>query len=243
MKKMEDLTPEQESKLQDYVEKWINIGLSITPADHSKAESAMTAAYKNAGLKAPAFIWLGSPLAGALAAAEITGPAKVWAKVGDKVWDKVGAKVGDKVRDKVGAKVWAKVGAKVGDKVWDKVGAKVGDKVWDKVGANTGYGQQEAGWFSFYDFFIRETDINIGEISPLLNLAENCSWYFPYEGVCILTEKPTSIHTDSEGRLHNPLGPAISYPDGFALYYVNGEEVDEIQIKMNAFILDDRRQQ
>jgi len=260
--KLEELTKEQESKLEAYEQKWSQIGLSTEKSNHRKAEAAMIAAYKVAGLAPPEFIWLDSPMEGAIGAAlldvlkehdsenKIGAPvwakvgvkvwdkvrdkvrdnvrAKVWAKVGDKVGDKVRDKVRDNVRDKVMAKVWAKVRDNVRDKVWAKVGDKVRDKVWDKVG-EAGYGQHDAGWLSFYSFFLNECGMHeeCSDLKPLMDLAENCSWFWPLEGICILTEKPTEIHLNEQGDLHNFNGAALLYPDGWGLYFFNGVDVGE----------------
>jgi hypothetical protein len=40
--------------------------------------------------------------------------------------------------------------------------------------------------------------------------------------VVILTERPTAIHRDNLGRLHHGDGPALAYPDGWALFAWRG---------------------
>ena len=42
-----------------------------------------------------------------------------------------------------------------------------------------------------------------------------------------MTEKPTAIHLNSDGDLHNFNGAALVYPDGWELFYFNGVSVDE----------------
>lgn len=63
---IQDLTPEQESKLENYYEKWLEIGLqarSTTAKDRSESEQALKDLYKQEGLKEPSFIWVKSPIA------------------------------------------------------------------------------------------------------------------------------------------------------------------------------------
>ena len=50
----------------------------------------------------------------------------------------------------------------------------------------------------------------------------------------ILTERPTALHRDAEGRLHHPDGPAIAYADGWSLYAVHGVRVPE-RVIQNAY--------
>ena len=58
-----------------------------------------------------------------------------------------------------------------------------------------------------------------------------CGWWWPFEGAVILTERPTQLHMDSEGKLHNPSGPAVLYPDGFSVYAWHGVRIPETIIK------------
>ena len=43
--------------------------------------------------------------------------------------------------------------------------------------------------------------------------------------MAILTERPTAVHRDSQGRLHNPVGPALQYPDGWGFHAWHGTRV------------------
>src|SRR5690606_19368325 len=71
------LTPEQEALLSVVRDEWLAVGLSTEPADRSRAEAGVVAAYRAAGLEPPAtVIWLDSPLAGAIAAAAIAVGAR-----------------------------------------------------------------------------------------------------------------------------------------------------------------------
>jgi hypothetical protein len=174
--------------------------------------------------------------------------ASVWDSVGDSVgasvWDSVGASVRDSVWasvwDSVGASVWASVGASVRDSVGasvrDSVGASVWDSVgasvWDSVGASvwaSGYGQHDANWLAFYKYF----DIECGlaeetkKLTGLWKVCKSAGWYLPYENVCFVSERHNSLHLDEQGRLHNPTGAALAYPDGWGVYAVHGVRLPE----------------
>jgi hypothetical protein len=173
----------------------------------------------------------------------------VWATVGDSVkasvWDSVWDSVGDSVKASVWDSVWATVRNSVRESVWDSVWASVGDSIRASVGASVGasvwdsvkasvrgavqdsvYGQHEAAWLSFYDFFrklglIQETD----KIQGLAQLAKNSGWILPHEHLCWVSERHNVLMRDNAGRIHNLAGPAIAYPDGWAIYAVHGVRV------------------
>ena len=89
-----------------------------------------------------------------------------------------------------------------------------------------------AGWQGFIDFFDRELKIEgLEKIRPTCALSQDVGWIFPYEELCILTEKPVTLHLDSAGRLHNDNGKCISWSDGWGLYCLNGVAVPEWAIE------------
>jgi len=200
-------------------------------------------------------IWLDSPMAGAIGQAMLRSlPAQVRAQVRDQVWaqvwdqvgdqvgaqvwaqvgDQVGAQVGAQVRDQVGDQVWAQVwdqvGAQVGDQVWAQVGDQVGDQVWDQVGAQVGdwysgsLGRWETGWLAFYDAFAR-LGIDTTRLTGLTAVERSAGWWWPLAGAVVITDRPTVIARDKDGRLHSADGPAVLYRDGFAVHAWHGTRV------------------
>jgi len=249
------LTPAQESALAQYRDKWLKVGLDTRRADREKAQQDVVRAYKVAGLDAPKiFVWQNSPFEGAIAAALLSDSKfGVSAQVGAQVYDQVsaqvdaqvraqvGAQVGAQVRAQVGAQVYAQVRAQVYDQVSAQVyaqvraqvraqvGAQVRAQVYDQVRVQTWrsfWASHEAGWLSYYNFFLEECGIKACErLQPLMDLAGNVGWTWFFNGAVVFTEKPVEIHRNAQFRLHNFDGPALHYADGFELYRFNGVTV------------------
>ncbi len=59
----------------------------------------------------------------------------------------------------------------------------------------------------------------------LIRLTQSVDWAWMYHGVAILTERPMSIRRDTQGRLHDASGPAITYRDGWAVHAWHGTRV------------------
>jgi len=53
-------------------------------------------------------------------------------------------------------------------------------------------------------------------------LSQSCGWWMPLDQVAVLTEPPTAIRTDENGRLHAEGMAAVEYPDGWSVHAVNG---------------------
>jgi hypothetical protein len=183
---------------------------------------------------------------------------QVWAQVGDQVWAQVGdqvraqvrAQVWDQVRAQVGAQVGAQVRAQVraqvGAQVRDQVGDQVRDQVWAQVGdtKNTAlrnawderawfYGAFDAGFLSFYDYFLNVCKIEACErLKPLMAMSKEIGFCWMYKNTVVFTEKPTEIYRNAQNRLHKDGGPALVYADGYALYRLNGIRVDEATAKL-----------
>jgi len=172
---------------------------------------------------------------------------QVWAQVGDQVGDQVWAQVRNQVRDQVGDQVWNQVRNQVGDQVWDQVWNQVrdqvGDQVWNQVWAQVRdqvkdqvkdqiyksiEGQHDSNWLGFCNFFADVLDISAAKKLEGLNLvAQNTGWWWAYENVAVLTDRPVALHRDPEHRLHNPKGMAVEYADGFGIWAINGVRVTE----------------
>jgi hypothetical protein len=95
---------------------------------------------------------------------------------------------------------------------------------------NAGYGQHDANWIGYVEFFRKEVGLDLNMIEGLSTLTQNTGWYWPFEGLCILTERPNSLSRDDAGRLHNLIGPALRYPDGWSIFAVHGVRVPEYVI-------------
>ena len=240
-KRIARLTAAQIERLSEFRERWIARGLATGPCDRAAIEAAADEAYRCAGLPAPKIkIWLGSPFAGAIGAHLLTKlPAQVRAQVGDQVR----AQVGDQVWAQVGDQVWAQVGDQVRDQVGDQVWAQVGDQVRAQVGdqvRRSCYGQHDASWLAFYEFFGEVCGLEICGKLHGLNLLAESGWWWPFAGAVILTERPIALYRDDLGRLHSDTAAAIQYPDGWSIHAVHGVRVPADIIEQPASITIER---
>lgn len=81
------------------------------------------------------------------------------------------------------------------------------------------HGQQDAAWLSAFD---------AGPGSPLEGIAavaRAAGWWWPYERLAVLCDRPAELHRDEAGRLDRSDGPALGFRDGFALYSWRGMPV------------------
>lgn len=93
-------------------------------------------------------------------------------------------------------------------------------------------GQFWAAWRAFQSFLREVCHL---ELEPNIELAarsyqmiaESCSYWWPNENFCHISDRPTFIGRNSEGKLHADMRKAIEWPDGWGLYILNGVKVPE----------------
>lgn len=174
--KLENLTPQQESLLDVYKDKWLEIGLCTDPIDFEETKKAVNECYECAGLTPPTDIYkCDSPESAINLISELSNNTDKASILSDQI-----------------------------------------------------YGCHDAGWLSFYDFFLNESDVTgIDSVKGLIRLAKNCGWWAAYDTVAVVQERPKSIKFDDEKRLHCQDGPAITYRDGLEVYAWHGVRVDK----------------
>jgi hypothetical protein len=81
------------------------------------------------------------------------------------------------------------------------------------------HGQQDAAWLSAFDTGPGSA------LEGVAAVAEAAGWWWPYERVAVLCDRPAELHRDEAGRLDRSDGPALAFRDGFALYSWRGMPV------------------
>ncbi|MEU1686854.1 DUF6745 domain-containing protein [Micromonospora sp. NPDC005707] len=101
------------------------------------------------------------------------------------------------------------------------------------------HGQHDVAWLAHYDV---RRQLRPGRYDPdddrhldlWAEAARSCGWWWPREGVCVVTERTTVAHTEpvpgahhGERRSHNGHGPAVGYADGTGGHAWHGIAVPE----------------
>jgi hypothetical protein len=203
------LTQEQIDTFPHFREKWLKIGLSTEPANFVEAKKAIIKLYKQAGLTVPKkWFSFSSPMTSNLGTYFLMNNTALKSIKAMKKKDTSQEEIIMAMQDIVNSDT---------------------DYTETMRTINSAYiwGNHEASWLAMYDFYksigITETE----QLMPLMEIAEHCSWWAPYDDVVIMQDKPSVIHFDDENRLHAQNGPAIEYRDGFSIYCWHGVPIPE----------------
>ncbi|GIH93653.1 DUF6745 domain-containing protein [Planobispora siamensis] len=211
--------------------RWEDVAFQTGPADRPGAEAGIRLAYRGAGLPEPEkIIWVDSPAAGARAITTLGAGRSVREEVRTRPWERARAEV----HASLGPVEWPVAWSLTGGRLWDPVNALVtqirrgvaateeSEAAGVALRASTldaVLGQQDAPWLSLFDALDRP------EVEALVQVARAAGWWWPFERVAIVCERPAELHLDELSRLHRAGGPAMVFPDGFALHAWGGMPV------------------
>ncbi|MEU1952313.1 DUF6745 domain-containing protein [Nocardia rhamnosiphila] len=235
--------------MTEYAE-WRALSAATGPGDRAAAERGVRLAYERAGLRAPERIrWARSPWEAVRMLSEEVLPGEAGASVRERVRSAPWAAERDRLHTELGAREFARHWQATGARLWDltePVVSRIRDGVVAAISpesaASAGepgtarpagreelrarlllldavLGQHDAAWLCAFD---------TGAGTPLEGLAavaREAGWWWPYEKLAVISERPTALSRDEAGRLDRGDGPAVGYSDDFALYAWRGMPV------------------
>lgn len=81
-------------------------------------------------------------------------------------------------------------------------------------------------WLTLYKHALKISGLEDSErLNALAEAVQANSWWWPMEGIAVLTERPVRLMLDDDGQLHAEDGPAVAYRDGYCGYYWHGINV------------------
>jgi hypothetical protein len=147
------------------------------------------------------------------------------------------------VEAQVGRALWRQVWSRTGRQLWERLEERLLQPVRGHVGAELdpgiGWhgtrrllslalgGQDDVAWYATADGLRRALPgvHGPGHLAGLMQVAANAGWWWPFERAAILTERPSALSRDDQGRLHRADGPALAWPDGTAVHLWHGERL------------------
>lgn len=231
---------------------WLNHALSTAPADRGATEDAISKLYALLGHTPPEFVWVGSPAAAMrllpVAPQSLTfdGPQPLENRLATLVAtmrERLDRRIGlnrewfrppeDPVAAlRSGVPLRLVLSTQVHDTLRGVVRGSVAGLIRGTLPERLGllwWGQHDTPWIAHYDAHRRIAGVDFGSDAAQLELwatlARSCGWWWPREDVCVIAERPTSVHTEPDLRLHCPDGPAVTFRDGEKVHAWHGTRV------------------
>ncbi|GAA2105842.1 DUF6745 domain-containing protein [Actinomadura alba] len=141
--------------------------------------------------------------------------SRVWARTGGGLWDQVNVLV-NRIRRGIG-ELAGEDDRRVRRGIEVPVGHGSATALLRAMTLDAVLGQHDAPWLAAFDEVER-----LDGLAGVAQAARSAGWWWPYQRVAIVSERPAELHRDEPGRLHRGDGPALSYPGGFALHAWRG---------------------
>lgn len=215
----------------DIRDEWLGWALSTLPADRKAAEAAITELYRLIGYDPPRFVWVDSPGAALselpparkLRESELPTRSADW-----PVANQLATLQAD-LRRHLDARIDKRlISDRLRDIVRDAICTPLRLELGDD-GVNLAWrGQHDAYWVGHYDAWIRAWGIRTraqGQLDLWAALARSCGWWWPYDDVCVVSERTAEVHLEDGVGLHADGGPAVRYRDGWAVHAWHGTRV------------------
>ncbi|MER5949905.1 DUF6745 domain-containing protein [Streptomyces sp. NPDC001904] len=231
---------------------WRAVAAATGPADREAAEAGVRRAYRGAGLAEPKrILWADSPRAAVTLLVRLAEAGELGSSVRNLVRNGPWAQARERLHARLGPGGWGAHWNATGGRLWDTTQMLV-DRIRTGIvvelaapsrtvaGArdrksemairlmllDAVLGQQEAAWLSAFDSSAAGSGAEPdSRLDGLAQVARSAGWWWPYERVAVVCERPTELHRDEAGRLDNATGPALAFPDGFALHAWRGMPV------------------
>lgn len=257
------LTKEQKDAIPGFVKKWVNFSINLTdrgkPAGDpgplgSGAQASMDWLYGEAKLRTPTYVLeMGSPYGMELAANLIQKlPLKAMKKAKltsfriDKEVEDVCSLVKPIVtklikdpelrRDNLKEYLRQELEPKLGtEPLPEFLTSCISDMVLGYVAtAKIGIGH-DAAWAAYYDFYLHCGGEPIPSNDLRMTLVKSGIWdCIILADVALVCPRPSHVYMNSKNQLHNPVGPALAWADGYKLYFLNNKNVKPEEVNIMA---------
>jgi hypothetical protein len=198
--------------------------INSTTTDCHQAEISIKNCYRYAGLSTPTVIWAAHPLSVIKIAIDRRDLADVSGKIINNIWQSeleiqqsadpeftahIFASIAPQhtVKTRNGHQIQiSQIATEPGESICQRLNDLVIDRVNDLYGNLTtqstpaplqDYRISDLGYF---DYFAR-IGVDIPQIQPAIDLAKSCGWCWTFQGLAILTPKPSKIKIDRHGKI------------------------------------------
>ncbi len=149
----------------------------------------------------------------------------------DNIEKNIGVNIQNNIKDNIRENIWENIWVSIGENIEANILNSIENICKSKLKKIQTYSfcQHDISWIAYYKYFekygLLQKDKDFEIIDIWYDLACSCGWCYTFENIVFVCEKPSEIHLNDNGQLHNDGDIALKYSDGYGLYMLNGIKV------------------
>jgi hypothetical protein len=205
------LTSEQESKIPEYLNYWLSVGLRTETIDRERAKESIDFLYtKILKMDKPKqYIFLDSPMACQLF---LNGSNQLMNQLENQLWNQLRNQLENQLRNQLRNQLENQLGNQIGNQ-----------KMQITLESKTNWAQY---YYWYYSYILNELfPEKKKDYSLFLEYLEHSKHYhhiYLSPEIAVFSDFPKTISVNAEGKLDNAQGKALEYRDGYGFYASNG---------------------
>jgi len=245
--KLENLTQEQEAQMEKYKQDYLAYGRCTDRIDKASTEKAINDIYVELGKPEPLIIYCKSIMAMYLTVNVERNIGEnivqnIWQNIGQNIWENLRENIVQNIEENIERNIWQNIRQNIGRNIEENIEQNIWQNIEENIRRNIGqnledtlWGQHSAHWICYYIVFrdILKLEYNEKDERLLNNLdilVKSCCWWIPFDNVCIVSDRPSELKLDAQGRLHSDKDMCIKFVDGWGFHAIHGVRVPEEMI-------------
>ena len=217
MNKIAKLTAAQESRLVEFREEWLQVGLCCKPADFATGDEIIRGFYARLKKPAPLILHFSSPAMCELAVNFVFALLKD-GQLSSQLYSQLDSQLDSQLRSQLNSQLDSQLSSLKPYFLNNRWGA-----------------QHWCSWEAFYIFWheigVKYKAENMALLLEWGRLSNSVGWWAPWDGICFVSDRPRFVSFDNNARLHCENGMAVKYSDGWGVHAWRGVAVPESWIE------------
>jgi hypothetical protein len=219
--KIISLTPDQVAELPIFREQWRERCLRLQWASDDAIRVSVEHLYVAAGLNKPLVMIFDSPLFCLWTRAILKG--QLGGQLEGQLWDQLGGQLEGQLWGQLGGQLRDQLGGQLRGQLWGQLEDQgIHQALWFAGGS-------EGSWVALYVFAswigVRFTEGQRAWLTAWSDYACTCGPLYAYEGLALVSRRPTALEFDDQQRLHCETAPAMSFGASTEIYAWHGTRI------------------
>ena len=226
--RIEKLTQLQEMQLIEHRNEYLKRGLSTDSINKNLTKESISRLYKNINKPEPYFWFCESPMMCQLIINILKNA---------NLRDNISANLRDNLRANLRVNLYANLRDNLRANLYDNLSANLRVNLLANLEyvSTCFWGNMDNHWIAYYQYPRKYLNLDYKELGGILDIwddiGKSCSWWYPFENIVFVSDRPCEIHKNAKGQLHKDSTPALLFMDGYCLWMLNGVSVPKYLVE------------